>query len=81
MAARLGAHLGEGVDLGAIFLHVREARAAEIAQRQRHVLRVDEFVGGTVEFLERAGAVMEDGAKRAGLHLLEAEHQRAIGRA
>ena len=64
-----------------MLLHVAEACAAEIAQRQRHAGRVDELVGGSVEIVERAGAVGEYGAERAGLHLLEAERHHAIGSA
>ena len=43
--------------------------------------RIDQLVGRGVEFIEGAGAIGEDGAERAGLHLLEAERHHAIGRA
>ena len=79
--ARLGADFGERRQRRAVFLHVAEAGAAEIAQRQRHAGGIDQLVGGRVELVERAGPVGEDGAERAGLHLLEAERQHAVERA
>ena len=81
VTARLGADLGERLQRRAVFLHVAEAGAAEIAQRQRHAGRIDQLPGRRVEFVERARPVGEYRAQRAGLHLLEAERQHAIGRA
>ena len=79
VAAGLGADLGEGVERGAVFFHVGQAGAAEVAQRQRDLRLADQFVGDGVERIERARAVGEHRAERARAHLLEAEHQHAVG--
>ena len=63
MPARLGADLGERRQRRAVLLHVTAAGAAEIAQRQRHAGRVDQLVGGGVEFVECAGPVGENRAR------------------
>ena len=81
VTAGLGADLREGLHFGAVFLHMGEPGAAEIAQRKRDAGRVDQRVGERIELLERARPVGVDRAQRAGLHLLEAEREHAIGRA
>ena len=45
VTAGLGADLRKGLHLGAVFLHMGEACAAEIAQRERNCLRVNQLVG------------------------------------
>jgi hypothetical protein len=81
MATGLGADLREGGHLRAVLLHVGQACATEVAQRERHLLVADQLVGDRLEMVERTRPVIEHGAQRAGAHVLEAERQHAIGRA
>ena len=79
MTARLGADLREGLERRAVALHVLAPGAAEVAQRQRNLRLADELVAHRVEAVERCRPVGEHCAERAGLHLLEAERQHAVG--
>jgi hypothetical protein len=79
VAAGLGANLRERLQRRAVFLHVGQARAPEVAQRQRDLGHADQAVGDGVEIVERGRAVGEHRAEGAGAHLLEAQHQHAFG--
>jgi hypothetical protein len=51
---------GKGAELGAVLLHVREPGAAEIAQRQRHALDLQQCISLGFETVKRRGPVVID---------------------
>ena len=59
VAAGLGADAGEGVQRRAVLFHVRQAGAAEVAQRQRDLGLADQAVGDGVEIVEGRRTVGE----------------------
>ena len=79
MTAGLGANLGEGLGLGAVFLHVRHAGATEVTDCHRDFRLAYQLVTDLVEGLERRGPVVEVATQRAGFHLLETERQYTFG--
>ncbi|MNT21460.1 hypothetical protein D3C72_1568000 [compost metagenome] len=80
MAAGLGADGGKGLHARAVALHVLAACAAEAAQCLGNVRNVlGQLLEDRLEARARGRAVVPVGLQRAGLHLLEAERQHAVG--
>ena len=80
VAAGLGAHLGERLQRRAVLLHVAQARAAKVAQGEWQLGHPYQRGRFAVEVLERAGPVVEHGANRTRVHLLEAQRQHTVHR-
>ena len=79
MPARLSAYFGEGLRLGAVLVHVRHARAAKIADRQRHLGLSHQLLADPVKGFEGGRPVVVVAAQRSRLHLLEAQGDHAVG--
>ncbi|MCY1295371.1 hypothetical protein D9M70_447090 [compost metagenome] len=78
VAARLGTDAGEGLEPGAVLLHMGLAGAGKLADGAGQVGAADQLVGELAGALGSAGAVGPDRLQRARAHLFKAHRQRAV---